>query len=63
MNGSKTCSFPAAGDAYRRSAEIQMKLGNRVEAGTQFVDCANCFKKLDRNGKFRSIILKCNLSK
>lgn len=39
-----------AGDAFCRAANIQLKLSSRHEAGTQFVDAANCFKKIDRNG-------------
>lgn len=40
-----------SGNAFCRAADIHLKLGNRHEAGTQFADAANCFKKTDRNGE------------
>lgn len=38
-----------SGNAFCRAADIHLKLGNRHEAGTQFADAANCFKKTDKN--------------
>lgn len=42
-----------AGSAYSRSASLNMRLGNKLETASQYVDAANCFKKVDRNGELQ----------
>lgn len=41
--------WAAAGNAFCQSAGLQLKLGSRHEAATNFVDAGNCFKKADPN--------------
>ncbi|ESO00943.1 hypothetical protein HELRODRAFT_113060 [Helobdella robusta] len=37
-----------AGNAYSKAAGIHQRLGNKLETASHFIDCGNCFKKVDR---------------
>ncbi len=42
----------AAGDAFCKAAKIKLnQLHNKHEAGSQYVEAANCYKKSDYDGK------------
>ena len=46
--------FVAAGDAFSRSAQIQVALKSNHDGATNYCDAANCYKKTDPNGKERT---------
>lgn len=41
-----------AGRAFCMCAELYSKAGSKHEAATNYVDSANCYKKIDPNGVF-----------
>ncbi len=47
--------FSAAGNAFCQSAQLHLRLNNRHEAATNYIDAGTCYKKADPNGSiFRS---------
>ena len=47
----------AAGDAFCKSSQVQLRLNSRHEAATHYVDAGNCFKKADANRNYSFTIL------
>jgi len=41
-----------AGEAFMKAAELHLKNGSRHDAGTNFVDASNCYKKSDPKGLY-----------
>lgn len=39
-------NWSSAGSAFYEAAELHAKAGNRHDAATNYVDAANCFKKI-----------------
>ncbi|KAH9420299.1 hypothetical protein DERP_011215 [Dermatophagoides pteronyssinus] len=44
-----------AGNAFIEAAQLHLKQNNKHDAGTLFVDAANCFKKVDPNQSIRCL--------
>lgn len=47
--------FIEAGNAFIEAAQLHLKQNNKHDAGTLFVDAANCFKKVDPNQSIRCL--------
>jgi alpha-soluble NSF attachment protein len=49
-----------AGEAFMKAAELHLKNGSRHDAGTNYVDASNCYKKSDPKGTLQrcSIIVR-----
>ena len=46
----------AAGNAFTELATLYQKSDQRLDAATNFVEAANCYKKTDPNGWLRNFI-------
>ncbi len=51
--------WSSAGNTFVTVAQHQIKLGNKHDAATAYVDAANCYKKSDSNGKLDMILMLC----
>lgn len=45
------CYHLAAGEAFCRAAELQVQLGSKHQAATEYVNAGTCYKKADPNGE------------
>lgn len=45
----------AAGEAFCRSAVLQMQLGSKHQAATEYVNAGTCYKKADPNGRHKKL--------
>lgn len=46
--------WSSAGNTFVTVAQHHVKLGNKHDAATSYVDAANCYKKSDPQGKIQS---------
>lgn len=48
-------NWQEAGRAFGEAANLQAKAGSRHDAATNYVDAANCYKKIRVDGELRPI--------
>ena len=52
----------AAGNAFCQSAQLHLRLNNRHEAATNYIDAGTCYKKADPNGSDPNFVVLCIVS-